>query len=448
MSLVVSHAQEELNARIAEVREKTARLKEKRRAVEAELEEMSAERERYQLLNDVCQALDKLDAQGAGHLFWGKRAGAEERAAHLSRVRAALSDFTRRVAAIEQRRKALDEEIREQLVKFSLLSDELIEQQEREENSKYEFIVERELVLPPYRPPVMPWSEEDEDRQRFRETLLASLLVALCVGFLVTIWKLPLRDEADVTEIPERLVRLVQREQLKPPPPEPVEQEKPEEKKEEKPKPTTTETQQARAKAEQSGILAFRNTFADLMDDAAVQKLGADAQISQSGQQAAGDTQRSLVAAQAREGSGGINTAALSRDVGGTGTKVSGVQFTRVESSVGADMKEADRPLSDGPGPSRTDEEIQIVFDRYKAALYRIYNRELRNDPRLQGKMVLRITIEPNGRVSACAIESTDLASAALKRDVVERVKRFNFGPKENVPRITILYPIDFLPAT
>jgi len=28
-----------------------------------------------------------------------------------------------------------------------------------------------------------------------------------------------------------------------------------------------------------------------------------------------------------------------------------------------------------------TDEEIQIVFDRYKASFYRLYNRELRNNP-------------------------------------------------------------------
>jgi hypothetical protein len=99
-------------------------------------------------------------------------------------------------------------------------------------------------------------------------------------------------------------------------------------------------------------------------------------------------------------------------------------------------------------GPSRTDEEIQIVFDRYKAALYRIYNRELRNDPTLRGKMILRITIEPNGTVSACKVESTNLASSALSAEVVDRVGKFNFGAKDGVPRLTILYPIDFLPAT
>src|SRR5690606_26123174 len=97
---------------------------------------------------------------------------------------------------------------------------------------------------------------------------------------------------------------------------------------------------------------------------------------------------------------------------------------------------------------SRTDEEIQIVFDRYKAALYRIYNRELRRDPTLRGKMVLRITIEPDGTVSACTVESTDMNSPTLVSEIVDRVKRFNFGPKEGVPALTILYPIDFLPAS
>jgi outer membrane biosynthesis protein TonB len=291
----------------------------------------------------------------------------------------------------------------------------------------------------------LPWSEEREDQRRFRKTLLVSLLVALCFGILMVLWKLPLRETADVTEIPERLVKLVQRQMPKPPAPKPLEQKKPED--ETKPK-QKTETQQARAKAEQSGLLAFKSSLADLMDDAAAAKLGADARITNSGQQATGQTQRSLVVAQAREGSGGINTAALSRNGGGTGKKLGGVQFTRVESSVGAGMKDADRPLSSGPGPSRTDEEIQIVFDRYKATLYRIYNRELRTDPTLRGKMVLRMTIEPNGEVSACTIASSDLASDVLKKEVVERVMRFNFGPKENVSRVTILYPIDFLPAS
>jgi hypothetical protein len=29
----------------------------------------------------------------------------------------------------------------------------------------------------------------------------------------------------------------------------------------------------------------------------------------------------------------------------------------------------------------------------------------------------------------------------------VDRVKTINFGPKDGVPTVTIVYPIDFLPA-
>jgi hypothetical protein len=60
--------------------------------------------------------------------------------------------------------------------------------------------------------------------------------------------------------------------------------------------------------------------------------------------------------------------------------------------------------------------------------------------------MILLLTIEPGGEVSACTVQSNDLASQELVNQVVERVKKFNFGPKD-VSRITILYPIDFLPA-
>jgi hypothetical protein len=71
----------------------------------------------------------------------------------------------------------------------------------------------------------------------------------------------------------------------------------------------------------------------------------------------------------------------------------------------------------------------------------------LRKDPTLRGKILMQISIEPNGSVSMCEVESTDLASPDLVEKIVARIKKFNFGPKEGVLRMTILYPIDFLPA-
>jgi hypothetical protein len=61
--------------------------------------------------------------------------------------------------------------------------------------------------------------------------------------------------------------------------------------------------------------------------------------------------------------------------------------------------------------------------------------------------MVLRLTIEPDGSVSMCTLQSSDMNAPELAAQVVERVKTINFGAKEGVQALTIVYPIDFLPA-
>ena len=88
------------------------------------------------------------------------------------------------------------------------------------------------------------------------------------------------------------------------------------------------------------------------------------------------------------------------------------------------------------------------MFDRYKDTLYRIYNRELRKDSFLKGKLVLQLTIEPDGSVSNCKVKSSELNSEELEKKIIARVMRFNFGKKKDAKPLTILYPINFLPAT
>jgi hypothetical protein len=155
--------------------------------------------------------------------------------------------------------------------------------------------------------------------------------------------------------------------------------------------------------------------------------------------------------------SGGINVASLNHSVGGGGGGggggigrggAGGVSIGRATSPIAAIGGGDDRPKARSrPGAARTDEEIQIVFDRSKASFYRLYNRELRNNPSLKGQMVLRLTIEPDGSVSMCVLHSSDMNDPDLAAQVVERVKTINFGAKEGVQAVTITYPIDFLPA-
>jgi hypothetical protein len=212
-----------------------------------------------------------------------------------------------------------------------------------------------------------------------------------------------------------------------------------------------------------AGILALKEKFASLAQDTVVVPLGADAR-----HVAADDvgrpSSRSMLTTNTPGSSGGINLSSLSRNVGGGGGGgggggngvgadggggggIGGVGVGRALSPI-TPITGADRPKArSGPGASRTDEEIQIVFDRYKASFYRLYNRELRNNPALKGQMVLRLTIEPDGSVSMCALVSTDMDAPDLATQVVGRVRTINFGAKEGVQAVTIVYPIDFLPA-
>jgi hypothetical protein len=221
---------------------------------------------------------------------------------------------------------------------------------------------------------------------------------------------------------------------------------------------------EAKQKVGNAGILAFKDKLASLAQDTVVVPLGADAR-----HVAADDvgrpSARSMLTNTTPGSSGGINVASLSRSVGGGGGGGGGGgnggggvggRGTGADSGVGVGravspitpITGADRPKArSGPGPARTDEEIQIVFDRYKASFYRLYNRELRNNPALKGQMVLRLTIEPDGSVSMCALQSTDMDAPDLATQVVSRVRTINFGAKEGVPAVTIVYPIDFLPA-
>jgi len=446
----ISKKQEEINREIDDAYNRLEELEDEESGISEELKQLNTQRQRFAVLSEVSDQLEKLEKLGGSDLFWGKNYDREIVSKDQKRVRDLVINYDSRVAELLSIQNAREDAVESLSAKINVLNEDSLSLQELEEERAEEFIIEREMAELPFHAMQMPWDKSDRDQKQFRKILLIVLLFSFLLGILIPMWDIPVPDRVEVVEIPERLAQLMV---PKPPPPPPPKQEVREEKKPEKEKakkekkPVPEKAKKARKKAERAGLMAFKDDFADLIDDTPDAKLGAQAKISGKGSKAK-KTTRSLVTSSVGAGSGGINTAALSRNVGGSGESMGGVEFSRVESSIGTDFAGEERPLSDGPGPSRTDEEIQIVFDRYKSALYRIYNRQLRKNPTLQGKMVLRLTIEPDGRVSACTVDSSDMDAPELDKKIADRVKKFNFGAKEGVPSITILYPIDFLPAT
>lgn len=473
-----------LHAQIEKARHKLEALEGELRVIEAELETFSSDRQRFDALQNVCNALDKLVELKGDELFWKEIPEVKDTAGHVERLRGRVAGFEVEISGILEKQESLTQQINQRLGELDILSEEVRETYDREERRQEEFVIEREVSSVPYRTMIMPWTKEAESERRLRNAVLVALVICFVFGAPILLIKLPLPDrDVTVVEIPKRLVKLVKKEpprvaaiakpepkQPKKEPKKPKKEPKPKQKKKADKKPKVVEPppkqtkvadsgggkEAARKKAENVGVMVFRDALADLMKETPVAKVGTETLLRNDSQQVKGQAvaQRSLVALQAKGGSsGGIGNAKVSRNVGngnadrlgGSGSG-NGLGFVQAESAI-AGLGGSSRPLSDGVAAGRTDEEIQIVFDRYKATLYRIYNNELRKDPTLRGNILMRISIEPNGSVSICEVESTDLASPDLVEKIVARIKKFNFGPKEDVLRMTILYPIDFLPA-
>jgi len=431
--------------------------------VDAELDELAQRNHQYELLARVCNSLEELDGLGAAHLFWGQQSEAEAPLEHLRNAHRQLEEFGEEVAQVESRRQSIVVKMNDQNQTLDYLHYDLLDAIEREEKRKSAWLVERDPDAIPYRAQVMPWARGCEEDQRFRKSLSTSMATSLAIAFLVSMIALPIAQRATVDELPERVAKLVRQERALPPPapveepivpeeelpepdPEVVEEPPPEQLPESTEEPMLAKIPETREKVKSKGILAFRDSFANRANLRPSAQLGSQARVRNAGTDAVGRPERLMVSTSAPGSSGGINLADISRDFGGGGPGMEGVQLSRVASSIGGG-EGAGRPLSGGAMAGRTDEEIQIVFDRYKAALYRLYNRELRKNPTLRGQLVLRMTIEPDGTVSLCQLHSSSMEDSLLADQVVERVRTFDFGAKEDIVAMTIIYPIDFLPA-
>ncbi len=314
------------------------------------------------------------------------------------------------------------------------------------------------MDLPYYREYDLPWTTGRSQDKKFQRLLGIIFLVCLV---LIIVWPfipVPEREPFDIDKIPPRIVQLLlEDEPLPPPPPPVVEQEPepdnlepepvveavPEPQPEPEPVPEPDRKEIAREQA-QAALMPFAEDLAALVDNDLLDQVADDRDLMASVGEAERN-ERSMITSKVGVASGGINTANMSRNTGGSG--IAARNTTRVASSV-ADIGPAGGASRSGSSgkASRSREEIELVFDKNKGAIFALYNRALRRDPSLEGKLVLRLTIDPDGTVSFCEIVSSELGDEELERKLVQRVKLFRFQAKD-VEAITTTKPIDFFPA-
>jgi len=322
------------------------------------------------------------------------------------------------------------------------------------------------MVVAPYRSYLLPWDGSADEEQRFREIGKRVGIGALVFCILMSLLPMPERDPALSRPVPPRLARLVLEKPAPIPPPAPmVQPEQPEPVAEAKPEPVAPESKPVveavkpapdrqaavRERAGKAGLLPFADQLADLRDNQALTSITSGGTSYTGAVGDAPQVERALITSKAGVGSGGINTAGLSRNTGGSG--LGGRSTTQVASGVaalGGGSASAGGGAQDGDGSgqraSRSREEIEMVFDQNKGAIYALYNRALRANPSLQGKLVLKLTIEPSGQVSAVEVVSSELGDQELEKKLVQRIRMFTFLAKD-VPPVTTTKPIDFFPA-
>ena len=289
------------------------------------------------------------------------------------------------------------------------------------------------------------WDGDPESSRRFRRILRILLVIVAILGVAFPLLPTP-EPTAVETEVPPQLARIMI-EKLKPPAPA-----KPAVKPKVTPRPAARETVRpaperadvARERAERS-IDKFKDQLAELrqqMSDTPVETRNLTGAV-----HAESHAERSLITARAGEASAGITSAPMSRGFGGGAGSLHGPDAAKVTSAIMQSGLNAHSPsMGHGGAAGRSEEEIAVVFDRNKGAIYALYQRALRTNPMLQGKLVLEFTIAPSGVVTRCRIVSSELHDPALEREIVARVMLFRFEP-EKVDPTTATKPIDFFPA-
>ena len=295
-----------------------------------------------------------------------------------------------------------------------------------------------------YRSYGLAWEVDREDQRRLRRLVGTGLLLLLLLGVILPFVHLPKPTEGSEA-VPERLARLMVEQKPKPPPVVEPPKPKPETRPVPAPKPVD-KTAVARKQAQSSGLLKFQDELADLRQNVDLTPLGQTKNL----QGAVGQdshAERSLIASKAGGASAGITTANTSRGFGSGAGSLTGHETGAVSSRIVAAGGGGTVSKGGSGKPSRSQEEIALVFDRNKGAIYALYGRALRDIPDLQGKLVLEFTIAPSGEVTECHVVSSELKNAELESKIVARVKLFRFEAKD-VASITTTKPIEFVPSS
>ncbi|MCL1043797.1 AgmX/PglI C-terminal domain-containing protein [Shewanella electrodiphila] len=300
-----------------------------------------------------------------------------------------------------------------------------------------------------------------------QDRLFKQILVLLLVIYAVFGIGVPLLEQVEVPrevkeQLPPQLAKIMLKEKQLPvpekpeviPEPEP-ELEKEPEKVEEKPvdkpvekpivQPTMTR-EAAKEKAQTSGLAAMKDELFSMREAFDIKPASQSALEQTQAQEV--KVKRKMLAASANTQSESLTTSTVNQTVASDALSTKNTQQIRLaeEEVLATQGAIAEEEQLASAGIQRSEAALRRTLEANKARLYALYNRALRKDPFLKGKVMFEIEILPNGSISRVDIQSSQLNNAKLERQLKVVLRSITF-PAEDVATMTTIWAIDFLPS-
>jgi outer membrane biosynthesis protein TonB len=285
------------------------------------------------------------------------------------------------------------------------------------------------------------------------------ILSLLLIVYLVFAIGVPLLEQVEIPrevkeQVPPQLAKIMLKEKQLPLPEKIKEPEiiKPDEIKEEpeakpeKPIEQPKMTREAaREKAQTSGLAAMKDELFSMREAFTVAP-ETTTTLDQSKTEEV-KVKRSFLAGAVNKQSKGLTTAAVSRTVNSDALSTKNTQVVRLaeEEILATEGAIAEEESTSALAGQRTEISLRRTLEANKSRLYALYNRALRKDPFLKGKVMFEIEIQPNGTISRVDIKSSGLNNAKLERQLTIILRSIRF-PEETVSVMTTIWAIEFLP--
>ncbi len=110
-----------------------------------------------------------------------------------------------------------------------------------------------------------------------------------------------------------------------------------------------------------------------------------------------------------------------------------------------AEIQELKRRRELASNPYRRPSFIRQVIDEHSSELRFIYNRQLRSGSTISGRMVVELTIAPDGTITSARTVQSTIGSPEFERQVVNRVSGWRFrAVPDTLGSLVVNYPFEF----